>query len=65
MRLIDELSEEEAKSDIESFTKLYVITKVNDAFDELEAMGVIDILNDYDNEQIRVRLNDSYRRAVE
>jgi len=62
---LGELSEEEAKSDIDSLTKLYIITRMNDALEQLEAMGVIDILNDYDNERILVRLNDSYRRVVE
>jgi len=43
--------------DSESFRKLYLTEKLNDALDMLEAKGCIGILNDYDNEQILFEKN--------
>ena len=47
----------EFNGDSESFRKLYLTEKLNDALDMLEAKGRIEVLNDYDNEQILFKKN--------
>jgi len=51
---------EEIKQDLESFYKLKIVTLLNEALDRLEARGLIEIINDYENEQILVKKNKLY-----
>lgn len=54
------LTSEEIKQDLESFYKLKILTLLNEALDRLEARGLIEIINDYENEQILVKKNKLY-----
>jgi len=54
------LTSEEIKQDLESFYKLKIVTLLNEALDRLEARGLIEIINDYENEQILVKKNKLY-----
>ena len=51
------LTSEEIKQDLESFYKLKIVALLNEALDRLEARGLIEVINDYENEQILVRKN--------
>lgn len=51
------MTAEQIKKDGESFYKLKIFMLVNDALDRMEERGFIEILNDYENEQILVRKN--------
>ena len=52
------LTDEQIKKDYPNFYKLHLFTLMNDALDELEAKGLIEILNDYESEEVRVRRKD-------
>ena len=54
------LTSEEIKQDLESFYKLKIVALLNEALDRLEARGLIEIINDYENEQILVKKNKLY-----
>jgi len=51
------MTPEQVKRDIESFYKLKMIVLMNDALDKLEERGLVEIINDYENEQILVKKN--------
>jgi len=51
------MNAEEIKNEGQTFYKLHVFELINDAIDRLEAEGYVEILNDYENEQILVRKN--------
>lgn len=51
------MSREQIKQDAESLYKLRIFMLVNNALDRIEERGLIEILNDYDNEQILFRKN--------
>lgn len=52
-----EVTEEEFQKDRISFYKLRIIAQTLDAVDSLEQRGLIEIINDYENERILVRKN--------
>jgi len=54
------LTPTEIKQDLESFYKLKIVALLNEALDRLEARGLIEIINDYENEQILVKKNKLY-----
>jgi len=54
------LTPAEIKQDLESFYKLKIVALLNEALDRLEARGLIEIINDYENEQILVKKNKLY-----
>lgn len=51
------MTKEEIKQDAESFYKLRIFMLMNNALDRMEERGLIEIFNDYDNEQIFFRKN--------
>jgi len=51
------MTPEQIEKDAESFYKLKVVTVLNDILDKLEERGFIEIINDYENEQILVKEN--------
>ena len=51
------MTKEQIKQDAESFYKLRIFMLVNGALDRMEETGLIEIHNDYDNEQILFRKN--------
>ena len=52
-----EVTDEEIQKDRTSFYKLRIIAQTLDVVDSLEQRGVIEIINDYENERILVRKN--------
>jgi len=51
------MSPEQIEKDAESFHRLKVFALLNEELDRLEANGRIEIINDYENEQILVKNN--------
>lgn len=51
------VTNEQIKNETESFYKLRIFMLINDALDRMEEQGLIDIINDYKNEQILFRKN--------
>lgn len=51
------MTSEQIKKENDTFYKLRIFMLANDALDRLEAQGFIEILNDYENEQILLRKN--------
>lgn len=49
------MTPDQIKEDAESFYKLKAVAVLNDILDRLEEGGVIEIINDYENEQILVK----------
>ena len=49
------VTNEQIKNETESFYKLRIFMLINDALDRMEEQGLIDIINDYKNEQIILR----------
>lgn len=52
-----EMTPEQVEKDAESLFKLKMIAITNDVLDRLEERGQIEIINDYENEQILVKKN--------
>lgn len=52
-----EITDEEFQKDSVSFYKLRIIAQTFDVLDLMELRGLIEILNDYENERILVRKN--------
>ena len=52
-----EMTSEQVEKDAESLFKLKMIAITNDVLDKLEERGLVEITNDYDNEQILVTKN--------
>jgi len=52
-----EITDEEFQKDSISYYKLRLAAQTLDVLDSLEQRGVVEIVNDYENEQIRVRMN--------
>ena len=52
-----EITDEEFQKDRISFYKLRIIAQTLDVVDSLEQRGLIEIINDYENERILVRRN--------
>lgn len=52
-----EITDEEFQKDRISFYKLRLIAKTLDIVDELEQRGLVEIVNDYENERVLVRRN--------
>jgi len=58
MRLVfREMTDEEVQRDSISYYKLRLAAQTFDVLDSLEQRGVVEIVNDYENEQIRVKMN--------
>jgi len=51
------MSPEQVEKDPDLFYKLKMLVLLNDTLDELEERGVIEIVNDYENERIIVKDN--------
>ena len=51
------MTPEQIEKDAESFYKLKAVLVLNDILDRLEERGFIEIINDYENEQILVKEN--------
>lgn len=51
------MTSEQIRKDAESFWKLKIVMLMNDTLDRLEDRGIIEIINDYENEQILVKKN--------
>ena len=54
------MTPEQIAKDSESFYKLKIVIALNDVLDRLEERGFIEIINDYENEQILVKKNKLY-----
>jgi len=54
-----ELTDEEFQKDSISYSKLRFIVQTLDVVDSLEQKGLLEIFNDYENERILVRFNQS------
>jgi len=54
-----EITDEEFQRDSVSYYKLRFIAHTLDVVDSLEQKGLIEVFNDYENERILVRLNQS------
>lgn len=52
-----EITDEEFQKDRISFYKLRIIAQTLDVVDSLEQRGLVEIINDYENERILVRKN--------
>jgi len=52
-----EITDEEFQKDGISFYKLRLAAQTFDVLDSLEQRGIVEIVNDYENEQIRVKMN--------
>lgn len=52
-----EMTSEQVKKEAESLYKLKVVILMNEALDKLEERGLIEITNDYKNEQVLVKRN--------
>jgi len=51
------MNPEQVEKDAESYYKLKMVILTNDALDKLEERGLVEIINDYENEQILVKKN--------
>jgi len=49
--------EDYVRNDVETFQKLHVYLLSLDAVDHLEKLGVLEIINDYENKAVLVRRN--------
>ena len=64
------MTSEQVEKEAESFYKLKIVMLTNDALDKLEERGLVEIINDYESEQILVKKNqynpkrDKYRFVV-
>lgn len=56
------MTTEQIKNEVDSFYKLHIHELVNDALDRMEAQGLVQIMNDYKNEQILLRKTDRLRQ---
>jgi hypothetical protein len=56
-----EIKEEELQRDSASYQKLQLLAQTLEVVDSLEQRGLIEVLNDYENERILVRPN-QYKR---
>jgi len=57
-----EITDEQFQKDRISFYKLRIIAQTFDVLDSLEQRGLIEVINDYENEQILVRKNQYNKR---
>jgi len=51
------MTAEQIKNDGQTFYRLHIFESINNALDNLEAKGYIEILNDYENEAIYIKRN--------
>lgn len=51
------MTPEQVKKDAESYYRLKIVMLMNDALDKLEERGLVEIINDYENEQTLVKKN--------
>lgn len=51
------MTSEQVKNDAKSLYKLKMVMLTNEALDELEERGLVEIVNDYENERILVKRN--------
>jgi len=59
------MTPEQVKEDAESFYKLQIVALLNNELDKLEEKGMIEIINDYESEQILVKKNQYNPRSDE